>query len=148
MNNRPNQPNQASIKGPAPSEPLPPLILVVDDDKFMRIQLRQAMVQDGYQVVEASNGQQGLDTFTELRPDVVLLDALMPEMDGFTCCTQLRTLPGGDRTPVLMITSIEEPVLVEHAFEEAHVTDYITKPIHPQLLRQRVRRLLEGKTNS
>jgi PAS domain S-box-containing protein len=118
-----------------------PLILVVDDDKFMRTQLRRAMEQAGYQVVEASDGEQALAVYTRSHPDIILLDALMPVMDGFTCCSQLQKLPGGDRTPVLMITALEDQESVDQAFE-AGATDYITKPIHWAVLRQRVRYLL------
>ncbi len=119
------------------------LVLVIDDDRFMRIQLRQAMEQAGYQVAEANDGEQGLAAYTRLHPDVVLLDALMPVMDGFTCCTQLQRLPNGDRTPILMITALEDQESVDQAFE-AGASDYITKPIHWAVLRQRVRRLLES----
>ncbi|HEY9597984.1 MAG TPA: response regulator, partial [Cyanophyceae cyanobacterium] len=120
-----------------------PLILIVDDDKFMRIQLRHAMQQVGYQVVEATDGEEALAAYTRSQPDIVLLDAMMPVIDGFTCCNLLRTLPGGDRTPVLMITALEDQESVDQAFE-AGAIDYITKPIHWAVLRQRVRRLLEA----
>lgn len=128
-----------------------PLILVVDDDKFMRLQLRRAMEQVGYQVAEASDGEQALAAYSCLNPDIVLLDALMPLMDGFTCCTQLQTLSGSempsgtprDRTPILMITALEDQESVDRAFE-AGATDYITKPIHWAVLRQRVQRLLQS----
>jgi len=120
-----------------------PLILVVEDDKFMRIQLRRAMEQVGYQVAEACDGEEGLAAYTRLKPDIVLMDALMPVMDGFTCCTQLRSPPGSDRTPVLMITALEDRESVDRAFE-AGAIDYITKPIHWAVLRQRVRRLLQA----
>src|SRR4028118_784689 len=104
-----------------------PLILIVDDEKFMRIQLRRAMEQSGYQVAEATDGEEALAAFTRLHPDMVLLDALMPVMDGFTCCTQLQLIPGGDRTPVLMITALESQESVNQAFEVGAI-DYITKP--------------------
>ncbi|HEY9638775.1 MAG TPA: PAS domain-containing protein [Coleofasciculaceae cyanobacterium] len=120
-----------------------PLILVVDDDKFMRIQLRRAMEQAGYRVAEANDGEEALAVYAELHPDIVLLDAMMPGIDGFTCCTQLQTLPGGDRTPVLMITALEDQESVDQAFE-AGAIDYITKPIHWAVLRQRVRRILQA----
>jgi len=119
------------------------LILVVDDNRFMRIQLRLVMEQAGYEVVEASDGEQGIAAYTRLHPDIVLLDALMPAMDGFTCCSQLKTLPGGDSTPVLMITALEDQESVDRAFE-AGASDYITKPIHWAVLRQRVRRLIQS----
>jgi PleD family two-component response regulator len=90
---------------------------VIEDDKFMRIQLQRAMEQVGYRVAEACDGEEGLAAYMRLQPDIVLLDALMPVMDGFTCCTQLRSLPGGDRIPVLMITALEDRESVDRAFE-------------------------------
>ncbi|MBD1904236.1 response regulator [Funiculus sociatus GB2-A5] len=126
-----------------------PLILVVDDDKFTRIQLRKAMEQAGYQVAEAGDGEEGLSAYTRLRPDIVLLDAMMPVMDGFTCCHLLNTLSKdnsaarGENTPVLMITALDDQESVDQAFE-AGAIDYITKPIHWAVLRQRVRRLLQA----
>lgn len=120
-----------------------PLILVVDDDKFIQLQLRQMMQQEGYRVEVVSDGAQCLAAYTRLHPDIILLDGLMPVMDGFTCCTILQTLPGGDRTPVLMITSLEDQASVDRAFE-AGAIDYITKPIHLPVLRQRMRRILQA----
>jgi len=121
----------------------PPLVLIVDDEKFTRLQLRLAMEQVGYQVVETSNGEEALAAYTQLQPDIILLDALMPTMDGFTCSRHLQTLPGGDRTPILMITALEDQDSVDRAFA-AGATDYITKPIHWAVLRQRVYRLLQA----
>lgn len=120
-----------------------PLVLIVDDDKFTRLQIRRAIEQVGYRVAEASDGEQALAAYTQLNPDIVLLDALMPAMDGFVCCQQLQSLPGGDRTPILMITALEEQTAVDRAFA-AGATDYITKPIHWAVLRQRVYRLLQA----
>lgn len=128
--------------------PLPaPLVLIVDDDKFMRIQLRHAMEQSGYQVAEASDGDQAISAYLDRQPDIVLLDAMMPVMDGFACCTLLRSLTNSDREtstlPVLMITALEDQESVDQAFAVG-ATDYITKPIHWAVLRQRVRRLLDA----
>jgi len=117
-------------------------ILVVDNDKSMRMLLRLALEQEGYQVAEASDGESCLAVYQRLQPDVVLLDALMPVMDGFTCCAQLQTLPGGDRIPVLMITVLDDPDSVDRAFEVGAI-DYITKPIHWTVLRHRVRYLIQ-----
>lgn len=119
-----------------------PLVLIIEDDKSMRILLRSAMEQEGYQVAETTEGEQGLVAFTRLKPDIVLLDALMPVMDGFTCCAQLQTLPEGECTPVLIITGLEDKDSVDRAFAVG-ATDYVTKPIHWAVLRQRVRRLLQ-----
>ncbi|MGB7445071.1 MAG: SpoIIE family protein phosphatase [Coleofasciculaceae cyanobacterium] len=146
-----------------------PLILVADDDKFTRMLLRQILQKDGYQVEEVENGEQCLAAYKRLRPDMVLLDAMMPVMDGFTCCTQLQnlglddvSLSNGDLarvpsqtetsrlantrltgTPILMITGLDDQESVDRAFE-AGATDYVTKPIHPPVLRRRLRRILEA----
>lgn len=118
-----------------------PLVLVVDDDSKTRMQLRQVMEQAAYRVAEASDGEQALAMFTQLHPDIVVLDAVMPVMDGFSCCRTLHSLPGGDRTPVLMITRLEDIESVELAFD-AGASDFVTKPINWAVLRQRVRILL------
>jgi diguanylate cyclase (GGDEF)-like protein len=139
-----------------------PLILIVDDDRFMRVQLRQTLENEGYQVEEAGDGKQALEAYTRLRPDIVLLDAIMPVMDGFACCAQLQKLQkdsvtndtqideSGQKTqehllvstPILMITGLEDQQSVDQAFEVG-AADYITKPIHWAVLRRRVRRLIQ-----
>ena len=120
-----------------------PLILIVDDDRTMRSLLNLAMEEEGYRVVEAENGEQCLSEYEHFQPDLMLLDAVMPDIDGFTCCQKIRSLPSGDRIPILMITVLDDPESVEQAFK-AGATDYITKPIHWSVLSQRVRRLLDG----
>lgn len=149
-----------------PIEKDSPLILVVDDEKSMRVLLRRAMEKQGYQVIEASDGEQCLEKCSKRWPDIILLDAIMPIMDGFTCCSELQKLLAQEenakeqqeqpntsflvplsapreRTPVLMITGLDDPESVDRAFT-AGATDYVTKPIHWAVLRQRVRRLLQN----
>lgn len=121
-----------------------PLILVVDDSKLIQLKLRDVLERDGYSVTEAGDGVQALDAYERLRPDIVLMDAIMPVMDGFTACARLQKLPGGDRTPVLMVTSLDDDKSVNLAFE-AGATDFITKPIHWAVLRHRVHRLLRAR---
>jgi diguanylate cyclase (GGDEF)-like protein len=125
------------------------LVLVVDDDLVIQMQIRQAMQKEGYKVAVAGDGQEALDIYTRLRPDIVLLDAMMPVIDGFTCCAQMQTLAQekftdhfSQTTPILMITGLDDPDSVDKAFAVG-ATDYITKPIHWAVLRQRVRRLLQ-----
>ena len=144
----------------------PPVILVADDDKTIRLLMRKAMEQEGYRVVEVSDGKQCLDAYETVKPDIVLLDAMMPGMDGFACCKQLLQIarnnlmsalatfdPGSamdntvisklwERIPILIITSLDDEDSVNRAFE-AGATDYVTKPIHWAVLRQRLRRLLQ-----
>ncbi|NET08489.1 MAG: response regulator [Symploca sp. SIO2B6] len=121
-----------------------PLVMIVDDDRFTRMMLRQIMEKEGYKIEEVEDGQQCLAAYQSHKPDMVLLDAMMPVMDGFTCCRQLQALAGDDCVPVLMITGLNDQASVDWAFE-AGATDYITKPIHPPVLRQRLRRLFEAR---
>lgn len=125
-----------------PTQKEPPLVLVIEDDRTTRMLLRRVMEKEGYRVAEATDGEQGLADYNLLQPDIVLLDAVMPVMDGFTCCQHLQNLAGSDRTPVLIITSLDDPESVDRAFEVG-AADYITKPIHWPVLRQRVRRLIQ-----
>jgi DNA-binding response OmpR family regulator len=118
-----------------------PLILVTDDDSSLRSLLVMALTAAGYTLAEAVNGKECLLKVERLQPDLVLLDALMPEMDGFSCCQQLRSWPQTQNLPILMITFLDDRDSIEQAFE-AGATDYITKPIHWQVLRQRVQGLL------
>ena len=143
-----------------------PVILVADDDKIVRLLLRKAMEKEGYLVVEVEDGKQCLDAFFEVKPDLVLLDAVMPIMDGFTCCQQLMQIARKnlalaianfdidslvtnnvisklwERTPILMITGLDDPDSVDKAFNVG-ASDFVTKPIHWAVLRQRVKRLLQ-----
>ncbi len=118
------------------------LVLIVDDEPFIRLILRNFLEREGYQIAEAQNGREALTAFKQLHPDIVLLDALMPDMDGFECCTQLELLDFSKRTPVLMITGLEDQESVDRAFAVGAM-DYITKPIHWPVLRQRVKRLIQ-----
>ena len=121
----------------------PPLILVVDDEKTLRLVLRRVMEKEGYRVSEALDGEQCLEISPQIKPDMVLLDAMMPGIDGFTCCAKLRELLGDDCPPILMITVLDDPASVDRAFEVG-ATDFVTKPIFWAVLRQRVRRVLEN----
>lgn len=121
-----------------------PLVLIIDDDTAIRLLLRTLLERDGYDVAEAEDGVQGVSSFQALRPDLVLLDAMMPLMDGFATCAHLRELPGCEFLPILMLTSLTDDEAVDLAFE-AGATDYIIKPVHKGVLRQRVRHLLRSK---
>jgi CheY-like chemotaxis protein/nitrogen-specific signal transduction histidine kinase len=120
----------------------PPLILIVDDDEVVRQILCQKVEADGYQVRTARNGEEAIFIYQEIQPDLILMDGVMPEMDGFECCTRLKQLPGGDLTPVLMITGLEDSASLDRAYAVG-AADYITKPIHWGVLRQRVKHILD-----
>ena len=118
-----------------------PVVLITDDDNALRSLLVMALKAEGYEIEEAINGEEFLVKYARLQPDLVLLDAVMPEMDGFSCCQHIRALPDRPQIPILMITFLDDRESIDQAFQ-AGATDYITKPIHWSVLRQRVRYLL------
>ena len=119
------------------------LVLIVDDDRSTRSTLRHTLQRNGFRVEEAANGAEALALLGRCQPDVVLMDAVMPVMDGFAACARMRDLPGGAAIPVLMITALQDNASVERAFA-AGASDYIPKPIHYAVLSQRVRRIIEA----
>jgi len=118
------------------------LILVVDDDALLRTNLSDLITQTGYQVIEASNGKDAIAFCMRLHPDILLLDSLMPVMDGFTCCAKLQTISDVKNIPVLMMITPQEETSIEQVFAVG-ATEFITKPIQPTVLLQKLRRLLE-----
>ncbi|MHB8474593.1 MAG: two-component system response regulator [Gammaproteobacteria bacterium] len=118
-----------------------PGVLVVEDDEPTRLLLRVALEGEGYRVEEAGNGSEALRCFERFSPDLVLMDALLPVMDGFTACAQLREIPGAASIPVLIITGLDDEESVNRAFE-CGASDYVHKPIRWSILRQRMRRML------
>ncbi|MFN6461703.1 MAG: PleD family two-component system response regulator [Nostoc sp. DedVER02] len=118
------------------------LVLIVDDEPFIRMILRHFLEREGYKIAEAQNGREAIKAFNQLHPDIILLDAIMPDMDGFECCTHLELLDCSKHTPVLMITGLEDQESVDRAFAVGAM-DYVTKPIHWPVLRQRVKRLIQ-----
>jgi diguanylate cyclase (GGDEF)-like protein/PAS domain S-box-containing protein len=120
-----------------------PLVLVVDDDPSMRLLLTESLQQAGFTVEEAEDGIPALAAFERLRPDVVMLDVNMPEMDGFSVCAALRKMPQGKATPVLMVTGLDDVASINRAYEVG-ATDFITKPINWAVLGHRVRYILRA----
>lgn len=116
-------------------------ILIIDDD-LDTLRLVGLMLQRlGYQISAATNGQQGLDKAFEEDPDLILLDVMMPDMDGYEVTRRLRQNPSTLETPILMFTAktqLDDKV----AGFEVGANDYLTKPTHPSELQARVRALL------
>ncbi|OGB28833.1 MAG: hypothetical protein A3F78_07430 [Burkholderiales bacterium RIFCSPLOWO2_12_FULL_61_40] len=119
------------------------LVLVVDDDRSTRSALRAALQRSGFLVTEAADGSEVEAEVARMRPDVILMDALMPLMDGFTACARLQASSEWRQIPVLMITALEDSASIERAFA-AGASDYIPKPIHLAVVNQRVRRLVDA----
>lgn len=112
-------------------------ILVVDDNADNRALARAALEDEGYSVLVAASGQEGIDAFRQRPPDCVLLDVRMPGMDGFATCAKLRELPGGRDTPILFLTALRDVDTFDHALR-AGGDDFLTKPVRPTELVLRV----------
>jgi diguanylate cyclase (GGDEF)-like protein len=120
-------------------------ILVVDDDAGGRRLTRATLVRAGFEVIEAENGQRAVDIMRTSIPDLVLMDVSMPVKDGFTACAELRTLPGGEGVPIVMMTGLDDVQSIERAFEVG-ANDFITKPINWPILAHRVRYMLRASS--
>jgi two-component system, OmpR family, response regulator MprA len=114
-------------------------ILVVDDEPAVRDSLERALRLDGYEVDLAADGREGLERVRTSPPDAIVLDLLMPEMDGLEACRKLRER--GDRTPVLMLTA-RDGVSDRVAGLDAGADDYLVKPFALEELQARLRALL------
>ena len=121
-----------------------PLVLVVDDSHLMRFSLRAFLEKENYDVLEAENGSKALALFKEKKPDIILMDFMMPVIDGPTTCAKVQEMSNGIFTPIIITTSLTDVESVNLAFE-AGATDYIAKPINYAVLRQRIKRLIRAR---
>ncbi|HEY2902969.1 MAG TPA: hybrid sensor histidine kinase/response regulator [Polyangia bacterium] len=119
-------------------------ILVVDDNLQNREVAEGHLVAAGYGAVQADGGARALALFQEHKPDLVLLDVLMPLMDGFETCRRLRQLPGGGHTPILFLTALGD-LGTHRAALDSGADDFLTKPINRTELLIRIRSLLRIK---
>jgi two-component system, OmpR family, response regulator MprA len=118
-------------------------ILVVDDERAVRDSLERALRLDGYEVDLAGDGQEGLLKLRRRTPDAIVLDLLMPVMDGLALCRELRA--SGDLTPVLILTA-RDAVSDRVAGLDAGADDYLVKPFALEELQARLRALLRRGT--
>ncbi|HRI18823.1 MAG TPA: response regulator, partial [Burkholderiaceae bacterium] len=120
-----------------------PRVLLVDDDEVNLLLTAHALRERGFEVVEAASGERALELLVERAPDVVVLDALMPGLDGFQTCRILRTRAGQEALPVLMLTGLEDEASIARAYE-AGATDFFVKSTQWSLLGGRLMHLLRA----
>ena len=120
-----------------------PLVLVVDDDAGTRLVAEATLKNAGYSVVDAADGERGVAAFADYRPDLILMDAMMPGMDGFTAVEEIRKLPFGQSVPIVMMTGLDDFGSIRRAYE-AGITDFATKPINWMVLGYRVGYILRA----
>ena len=122
-------------------------VLVADDDLTTRLVIRAALEQDNWVVEEAEDGARACEAVERLRPNIVLLDVGMPELDGFEVCAHLRTLPGTRHIPVMMMTGMDDQESINRAYEVG-ATDFLSKPFNYTVLKQRLRYMYRAEQDS
>jgi len=115
----------------------PKRILVVDDEPRVREMIEFRLRQYGFEVIQAANGREALAVASKEQPDLVLLDVMMPELDGFQVCSRLKQHEATQHIPVVMLTAKAEAKDVTRAFNSG-AADYVVKPYDPVVLQQKV----------
>jgi diguanylate cyclase (GGDEF)-like protein len=118
-------------------------ILVADDDRSTRFAFRNVLEEEGYTVIEANDGAKAIEICKHRPPDMILMDAKMSVMDGFTACQLIKQQPQCAHIPILIVTSLDDEDSIERAFAVG-ATDYISKPINFSVLRRRIAHLMQA----
>ena len=119
-----------------------PIVVLADDDPSIRLMVRHVLESEDYEIVEAEDGLDAIKAVEKQHPALVLLDAVMPGLDGFTTCQQLKERGHAD-VPVIMLTGLDDDASVERAYDVGAI-DYITKPIKWAVLKHRVRSIVKS----
>lgn len=119
-------------------------ILVIEDEEDIAELIRYNLEREGYRVVHAESGERGLEIVRRQRPDLVLLDLMLPGIDGLEVCKRVRADVAGAQTPIIMVTARGEEADVVTGLELG-AEDYLTKPFSPRVLVARVRAVLRRR---
>ena len=118
-------------------------VLLVDDDEVTLLLTAEALRERGFELVESASGEQLLAMLNDWTPDIVVLDAMMPGLDGFATCQALRALAGFEHMPVLMLTGLDDEASINRAYQVG-ATDFLVKSTQWSLLAGRLRNLLRS----
>ena len=127
----------------AEGQPRQPFVLIVDDNPVQRRLARAALEAFGMRAEEATDGLRGVEAFERGEHDMVLLDVVMPGLDGFAVCERMRRCGRRPTTPILMMTSLDDTASIERAYQ-CGATDFIVKPLRPAVLGHRLRYMLRN----
>lgn len=116
-------------------------ILIVDDAAFMRMMIRDILSREGFEIHEATNGQEAVTSYEDLQPDLVTMDITMPEMDGISALRAIRSMDPAAR--VLMVSAMGQQKLIMEALE-AGALDFLVKPFQPTKVVSTVQKCLAG----
>jgi two-component system alkaline phosphatase synthesis response regulator PhoP len=125
----------------------PTKILVVDDEQDILELIRHALNKEGFEVFVCANGQQAVEKTKKINPDLILMDVIMPIMDGMEACRQIKDAPETSNIPVIFLTARSEE-FAELAGFEAGADDYISKPIRARVLISRIKAILRRQSPS
>ena len=117
-------------------------ILVVDDEQQLALAVKIRLQSRGYQVVTASDGQQGLELVERENPDLIILDVLMPVMDGYSCLREINTRFGRSKIPIIILTARDR---MKDLFELEGIEDYVIKPFDHEDLLMRIDRTFKRR---
>ena len=120
---------------------MPIKILLADDEEDILQFLSYNLVKEGYEVITAGNGQEAINTAKKEKPDLIILDVMMPILDGIEACKEIRTIPELKNKLIVFLTARGEDYSQIAGFESG-ADDYITKPIKPKLLISRIKALI------
>src|SRR5690348_17959992 len=118
-------------------------ILVVDDDPVVRSLMRATLENDNFEVIEAGDGVEGCELYEARRPDLLLVDVVMPRMDGYELCRELRGRLASAYVPIVVATSLDDVPSIARAYD-AGATDFIPKPLNWLVLNHRIRYILRA----
>lgn len=116
-------------------------ILIVDDDADFRDITRISLSKKGYKVLEARSGREAMQLARKEQPDLILLDILMPGLDGYETCRQIKTNPATRHIAIIVLTALGDP-LARYKAQKAGADDYVAKPVTTDELHEQVKRLL------
>ena len=116
-----------------------PKVLVVDDAQFMRMRAVKLLTQSGYECVEAANGVEAMQRYKEEKPDAVMLDITMPDMDGLEALKQLRKMDPGAK--IAMVTAMGQQSIVMEAIKNG-AKDFVVKPFDPNRVLNAVQKMI------
>ena len=119
-------------------------ILVVDDEAKLRDMIRVYLEQEGYHVVEAGHGREALYVARVEKPDLIILDLMMPEMDGWQICKAVREF---SQVPIIILSALNDPSMIASVLD-AGADDYLTKPTPSRVLIAHINRLINRTVNS
>lgn len=123
-------------------------IVYIEDDQEMIDLVKLILSRRGYEVTGAHGGREGLDVVHRARPDLILLDLLMPDVDGWQVYQQLKANELTRHIPVVVITAKAQPIDRVLAIDVARADDYLIKPFHPQKLLDSVEKVLNGRNGN